>query len=70
LSQQNEYRLLLAETYADMNNPSAARTIVRNILKHDSEDTTLRRNARTLLKRIDNKADKEENLRLVYKILV
>ncbi len=58
--QQNEYRLLLAETYADMNNLSAARTIAQNILKHDSEDTALRRNARTLLKRIDNKIDQED----------
>ena len=55
--QQNEYRLLLAETYSDMGNHTAARTIVQNILKHESEDDTIRQNARILLRRIDNKEE-------------
>lgn len=55
--QQNEYRLLLAETYSDMGNHTGARTIVQNILKHESEDDTIKQNARILLRRIDNKEE-------------
>lgn len=53
--QQNTYRLLLAETYLDIGNESAAKTIAQNILKHESEDSGVRKNARVLLRRIENK---------------
>ncbi len=53
--QHNGYRLILAELYNDMGNTASARTIVQNILKHESEDDALRKNARILLKRLDNK---------------
>lgn len=53
--QHNEYRLLLAETYCDMDQLVPARTIVQNILKHEGAKSALRKTARVLLKRIDNK---------------
>ncbi len=52
--QHNGYRLLLAEIYSDIGRHQDARMIVQNILKHESEDTSLRRTARVLLKKIDN----------------
>lgn len=58
--QQNEYRLLLAETYADMGNLTSAQTIVQNILKHESDDSAIRHNARILLRRIENKIAEQE----------
>lgn len=58
--QYNEYRLLLAETYCDMNQLSPARTIAQNILKHEPPKGVLRRSARVLLKRIDNRLYTEE----------
>ncbi len=54
--QHNGYRLILAELYNDMGNTVSARMIVQNILKHESEDDALRKNARILLKRLDNQA--------------
>jgi FimV-like protein len=57
--QDNEYRLLLAETYCDLDDLTPARTIVQNILKHEPPKSGLRRMARVLLKRIDNKTDQQ-----------
>ncbi len=59
--QQNTYRLLLAETYLDTGNEPAAKTIVQNILKHESEDSGVRKNARVLLRRIENKTSTPNN---------
>ncbi len=58
--QHNDYRLLLAETYCDMGDLVPARTIVQNILKHEGAKSPLRKTARVLLKRIDNKSGVEE----------
>lgn len=53
--QQNEHRLLLAETYNDIGDATAAKTIVQNILKHESENNGIRHSARILLRRIEKK---------------
>lgn len=58
--QQNEYRLLLAETYCDMDQLAPARTIVQNILKHENDKSPVRKTARVLLKRIDNKTEEAQ----------
>lgn len=66
--QHNDYRLLLAETYCDMEDLVPARTIVQNILKHEGAKSPLRKTARVLLKRIDNKsgvADTSGNTSLI-----
>lgn len=55
--QQNEYRLLLAETYFDMGRADDAEKIVQNILKHEDRGSALRRSARVLLKRVENKRE-------------
>lgn len=53
--QHNEYRLLLAETYCDAGMLDLAQTIARNILKHEDGKSPLRRAARVLIKRLENK---------------